>query len=47
MQQNNQKVEDGPIVVTGASGGVGSFAVDILHKLGYEVYCGNRYKSCA
>jgi len=37
MQQNNQQVEDGPIVVTGASGGVGSFAVDLLHKLGYEV----------
>ena len=37
MQQNNQQIEDGPIVVTGASGGVGSFAVDLLHKLGYEV----------
>jgi len=36
MQQNNQQVEDGPIVVTGASGGVGSFAIDLLHKLGYE-----------
>ncbi|MCZ6566398.1 MAG: acryloyl-CoA reductase [Gammaproteobacteria bacterium] len=37
LQQNNQQVEDGPIVVTGASGGVGSFAVDLLHKLGFEV----------
>ena len=37
MQQNNQQTKDGPIVVTGASGGVGSFAVDLLHKLGYEV----------
>ncbi len=37
MQQNNQKAEDGPIVVTGASGGVGSFAIDLLHKTGYEV----------
>ena len=36
LQQNNQRVEDGPIVVTGASGGVGSFAIDLLHKLGYE-----------
>jgi len=36
LQQNNQQVEDGPIVVTGASGGVGSFAIDLLHKLGYE-----------
>ena len=37
MQQNNQKPKNGPIVVTGASGGVGSFAVDILHKLNFEV----------
>lgn len=37
LQQNSQQVEDGPIVVTGASGGVGSFAVDLLHKLGFEV----------
>ena len=36
MQQNNQQIEDGPIVVTGASGGVGSFAIDLLSKLGYE-----------
>ncbi len=36
LEQNNQQIEDGPIVVTGASGGVGSFAVNILHKLGYE-----------
>ena len=36
LQQNNQQVEDGPIVVTGASGGVGSFAIDLLSKLGYE-----------
>ena len=35
MQQNRQPM--GPIAVTGASGGVGSFAVDLLHKLGYEV----------
>ncbi len=37
MQINNQAPENGPIVITGASGGVGSFAVNILHKLGYEV----------
>ena len=29
--------EDGPIVVTGASGGVGSVAVALLAKVGYEV----------
>lgn len=37
MQQNHQQAVDGPVVVTGASGGVGSFAVDLLHKLGHEV----------
>ena len=37
LQQNYQQVENGPVVVTGASGGVGSFAVNILHKLGFEV----------
>ncbi|MCR8843413.1 acryloyl-CoA reductase [Paenibacillus sp. SC116] len=31
------KPENGPILVTGASGGVGSLAVGILSKLGYEV----------
>jgi putative YhdH/YhfP family quinone oxidoreductase len=29
--------DKGPILVTGATGGVGSIAVDILSKLGYEV----------
>ena len=37
MQQNGQKPAMGPIVVTGASGGVGSIAVDLMAKLGYEV----------
>jgi acrylyl-CoA reductase (NADPH) len=37
MEQNGQKPAMGPIVVTGASGGVGSVAVDLLSKLGYEV----------
>ena len=36
LQKNDQQIDDGPIVVTGASGGVGSFAINILHKLGYE-----------
>ena len=36
LEQNNQKIDDGPIVVTGASGGVGSFSINILHKLGFE-----------
>lgn len=37
MEQNNQRPEDGPIVVTGATGGVGSIAVDMLDARGYEV----------
>ena len=31
------KPEDGPVVVTGATGGVGSVAISILSALGYEV----------
>ncbi len=38
MEQNNQHPEDGPIVVTGATGGVGSIAVDMLDARGYEVF---------
>lgn len=37
MQVNDQTTDKGPIVVTGASGGVGSIAVNILSNLGYEV----------
>ena len=37
MQQNNQKPEMGPILVTGASGGVGSMAVELFALNGYEV----------
>jgi NADPH2:quinone reductase len=37
MEQNNQRPENGPIVVTGATGGVGSLAVDMLDSRGYEV----------
>ena len=37
LEENLQKPEDGPFVITGASGGVGNFAVDILSGLGYEV----------
>ena len=38
MEQNNQQPEDGPVVVTGATGGVGSIAVDMLDARGYEVF---------
>ena len=37
MEQNGQTPEDGPIAVTGASGGVGSLAVDMLAMRGYRV----------
>ena len=37
MEQNGQLPENGPVVVTGATGGVGSIAIDMLDGLGYEV----------
>lgn len=37
MEDNGQRPEQGPIMVTGATGGVGSLAVDLLAGLGYEV----------
>jgi NADPH2:quinone reductase len=37
MEQNGQTPEAGPIVVTGASGGVGSIAIDMLAGRGYRV----------
>ena len=37
MEQNGQRPENGPIVVTGATGGVGSIAISMLDARGYEV----------
>jgi len=37
MEANGQKPEMGPICITGASGGVGSLAVDMYSKAGYTV----------
>jgi NADPH2:quinone reductase len=37
MEHTGQNPDMGPIVVTGATGGVGSFAVNMLSGLGYEV----------
>lgn len=37
MIQNDQTIDKGPILVTGASGGVGSFSVALLSHLGFEV----------
>ena len=36
MLKNDQSPKLGPVVVTGASGGVGSFAVHFLNRLGFE-----------
>jgi len=38
MEALGQTPAAGPIVITGASGGVGSFAIDILTTAGYEVH---------
>ena len=37
MEQNGQRPDGGPVVVTGATGGVGSLAIDMLSGRGYEV----------
>jgi len=38
MVRNGQTPEMGPIVVTGATGGVGSIAVDVLTQAGFEAH---------
>ena len=38
MEINGQRPEHGPVLVTGASGGVGSIAIEILAGAGYEVH---------
>lgn len=37
LEHNGLKASDGPVVVTGASGGVGSIATHLLSSLGYKV----------
>jgi len=37
LDDNGQNPDKGPFIVTGASGGVGMIAIDILSSLGYEV----------
>lgn len=37
MEINGQRPENGPVLVNGATGGVGSFAIDMLSGRGYEV----------
>jgi len=38
MLENRQAPETGPLCVTGATGGVGSLAVDIFSRAGFEVH---------
>jgi acrylyl-CoA reductase (NADPH) len=38
MEALGQTPQAGPIVITGATGGVGSFAIDILTRAGYDVH---------
>lgn len=38
MEQNGQTPQRGPILVNGATGGVGSFAVRLFSRAGYEVH---------
>src|SRR5688500_1070625 len=38
MTENRQTPELGPLAVTGATGGVGSLAVDIFSRVGYQVH---------
>lgn len=46
MIQNGQNPDRGPVLVTGASGGLGNLAIDILHKNGFEVIAatGRKYE---
>jgi NADPH2:quinone reductase len=37
LEENGQTPDKGPFLVTGATGGVGNLAVDILNNIGYEV----------
>ena len=37
LQKHGTKPSDGEVLVTGAAGGVGSFGVSLLSKLGFTV----------
>jgi len=37
MEANGLKPANGPVIVSGATGGVGSIAIDVLSRLGYQV----------
>jgi acrylyl-CoA reductase (NADPH) len=38
MENNGQSPDQGPVVVTGATGGVGTLAIDILTRAGYQAH---------
>lgn len=42
LEDNGMSPEKGPVLVTGATGGVGSMAIAMLNKLGYEVHASTR-----
>ncbi|CAM2806495.1 acryloyl-CoA reductase [Paenibacillus sediminis] len=42
MEQNGVRPNQGPVLVTGAKGGVGSTSIAMLSKLGYEVVASTR-----
>ncbi len=46
MEHNDQKPELGPVVVTGASGGVGSYAIDLLSNRGYHAVAISSKRQC-
>lgn len=46
MQINGQTPERGPIVVTGATGGVGSYSIDLLSGLGFRVVAITGKREC-
>lgn len=37
LEKNGLQPGNGPVLVTGATGGAGSIAISILHKLGYQI----------
>lgn len=45
LEENGIKRENGPVLVTGATGGVGSSAVSMLKKIGYTVTASSRKQS--
>ena len=45
LKQNKQEKISGPFAVTGSTGGVGSFAINILSQLGYEIHAITRKHS--